>query len=71
MEISWDDVNRTGKTGIHFVTGLGIEVFVSQRAIENWRSDPEGRHHMVEIATSLRKIYSLGTLELAENSGPG
>jgi hypothetical protein len=60
MQISWDDVNRTERTGPWFVARLGTDVFVSQRAIENWRVDPAGCHNIVEISTSLGRNYGLG-----------
>jgi hypothetical protein len=61
MQISWDDVNRTERPGLHFVTRLGLDIFVTQRAIEDWQRDPTGCHHVVEISTGWRKIYSVGT----------
>jgi hypothetical protein len=63
VQVSWDDVNRTERAGPHLVPGLRIDVFVSQRAIDNWKIDPAGRHNVVEIATSLGKIYGLGIFE--------
>lgn len=60
MQISWDDVNRTQRTGPHFVTRLGIDVFITQRAIQNWRTDPAGCHNIVVISTSLGRNYGLG-----------
>ena len=32
MQISWDDVNRTERTGPYFVARLGIDVFITQYA---------------------------------------
>jgi hypothetical protein len=63
VQVSWDDVNRTERAGYHFVGRLRIDVFVSRRAIENWRTDPAGCHNVVEIATGLGKIYGLGFFE--------
>jgi hypothetical protein len=63
MQISWDDVGRTESTGMHWVTRLGIDVFISQRAIDNWRTDPHGCHHVVELSSSGGRNYSLGTFE--------
>jgi hypothetical protein len=60
MQISWEDVSRTQRAGIYWVTRLGIDVFISQRAIENWKADPAGCHHIVEISTSFGKNYGLG-----------
>jgi hypothetical protein len=68
MQISWDDVNRTEKVGICFVTRLRIDIFVSQRAIDNWRTDPEGRHSVVVISTSLGNMYGLGVFEPSKTS---
>ena len=61
MQISWDDVNRTERVGPHLVAKLGIDVFISQRAIENWKTDPNGCHHVVVISTTRGRIYALGT----------
>jgi hypothetical protein len=63
MEISWDDVNRTERTGPHFVTRLGIDVFVTEGAIARWKDDPECHHKVVAIATSRGNMYSLGPCE--------
>jgi hypothetical protein len=63
MEISWDDVNRTERTGPHFVTRLAIDVFVAEGAIARWQDDPDCRHKAVAIATSRGNIYSLGPCE--------
>ena len=63
MEISWDDVNRTEKIGLHFVVRLGIDVFVEEHHIENWKADPDGEHKVIEISTTSGKIYGLGTFE--------
>jgi hypothetical protein len=63
MEISWDDVNRTERTGPHFVTRLGIDVFVAEGAIARWQVDPACHHKVVHISTSLGKLYSLGPCE--------
>ncbi len=63
VQVSWDDVNRTERAGPHFVGRLRIDVFVSQRAIENWKTDPAGCHHVIEISTSLGKMYGLGIFE--------
>ena len=57
MQISWNDVSRTEKAGVHFVARLGIDVFVRERHIE--------------ISTTFGKIYPLGAFKPAENSGPG
>jgi hypothetical protein len=35
MRISWDDVSRTDKAGVHVIARLGIDVFVRGRHIEN------------------------------------
>ncbi len=43
MQISWNDVSRTEKAGVHFVARLGIDVFVRERHIE--------------ISTTFGKIY--------------
>jgi hypothetical protein len=63
MQISWDDVNRTQTTGLHFVARLGIDVFITQGAIARWKVDPGCHHEVVTIATSLGKMYSLGPCE--------
>jgi hypothetical protein len=63
VQVSWDDVNRTERAGPHFVSRLRIDVFVSQRAIDNWRTDPVGCHNVVEITIGFGKIYCLGFFE--------
>jgi hypothetical protein len=63
MEISWDDVNRTESTGPHFVTRLGIDVFITEGAIARWKVDPECHHKVFHISTSRGNIYSLGSCE--------
>jgi hypothetical protein len=63
MQISWDDVNRTERTGPHLVTKLGFDVFVRERHIENWQADPDGQHRVIEISTTFGKIYTLGAFE--------
>jgi hypothetical protein len=63
MQISWDDVSRTDKTGVHFVARLGIDVLVREWHIENWQADPDGQHRLIEISTTFGKIYALGTFE--------
>jgi len=63
MEISWDDVNQTERTGPHFVTRLGIDVFITEGAIARWQVDPECHHEVFVIATSRGDIYSLGPCE--------
>jgi hypothetical protein len=70
MQISWDDVSRTDKTGVHLVARLGIDVFVRERHIENWKADPDGQHMIIEIPTTFGKIYALGAFKPAGNSGP-
>jgi hypothetical protein len=60
MQISWDDVNRTQRIGLHFVARLGIDVFVTQGAITRWKADPECHHEVVDISMSQGKIYGLG-----------
>jgi hypothetical protein len=68
MLISWDDVNRTEKTGLHFVARLGLDVFVTAGAIARWKADPECHHRVVHIPTTLGKMYGLGPCEpLQEN----
>jgi hypothetical protein len=63
MQISWDDVNRTEKTGPHFVTRLAIDVFITGDAIKRWMSDPDGLHTVTSISTTFGKIYGLGAFE--------
>ena len=63
MQISWDDVNRTERAGIHWVTRLKVDVFLSPRAIHNWKTDPNGCHHVVVISTTRGRIYGLGAFE--------
>jgi hypothetical protein len=67
MQISWDDVNRTEQIGLHFVVRLGIDVFVEEYHIENWKADPNGQHKVLEISTTFGKIYGLGTFEPSQN----
>jgi hypothetical protein len=66
MQISWDDVNRTERSGLHFVARLRIDVFVTEGAIARWKADPECHHRVVPIATTFGKIYSLGACEPSE-----
>jgi hypothetical protein len=40
-----------------------IDVFVQERHIENWKADPDGQHRIIEISTTLGKIYGLGVFE--------
>jgi hypothetical protein len=81
MQISWDDVNRTEMKGFYFVARLGIDVFVTDRAIVRWKADPNGLHTVDHVSTSLRKIYGTGAFVPSDNlpiregtgnvSGPG
>lgn len=63
MQISWDDVNRTETTGLHFVSRLRIDVFVTEGAIARWKADPACHHTVSVISTSRGGIYSLGPCE--------
>jgi hypothetical protein len=71
MQISWDDVSRTDKIGVHFVPRLGIDVLIREKHIKNWKADPDGQYLITEISMTFGKIYALGTFKPAENSGPG
>jgi hypothetical protein len=61
MQISWDDVNRTERVGLHFVARLGIDVFITEGAIARWKADPECHHEVISISTTFGKIYGLGS----------
>jgi hypothetical protein len=40
-----------------------IDVFVQKRHVEIWKADPDGQHRIIEISTTLGKIYGLGVFE--------
>ena len=63
MQVSWDDVNRTERVGLHFVARLGIDIFVTEGAIMRWKADPGCHHEVTHISMSYGKMYTLGPCE--------